>query len=113
MSFRGVFFALSKTTNRRPAFVTLPAASIGASVSAHQAVRMPTRDPPSLGALMAEAQRVMVALDGRTQRDGTKATAKVVSEGSCVCARLREYQNTVKMTASEIGLPDLLYQRDC
>jgi hypothetical protein len=51
--------------------------------------------------LMAEVLRVTVAVDGLTQRDGSKATAAVVSEAKGLYAKPLECQKTEWLTATE------------
>lgn len=58
-------------------------------------------DRPDLAGLMIEAHRVAVALDGVTTRDGLKAKAAALRDGSRVHSELLDYRATIKMTMTE------------
>lgn len=58
-------------------------------------------DLPDFGDLMAEAHRVMVALDGVTGRDGSRAGGEPVGEGRHVYKQLLAYRLNARMTRPE------------
>jgi hypothetical protein len=58
-------------------------------------------DQPHFGKLMARARLVLFALDGRTDRDGSKDTAAAVDNGRRLYADLLDYQRTELMTEKE------------
>jgi hypothetical protein len=58
-------------------------------------------DQPHFGGLMARARLVLFALDGRTERDGSRDTAAAVDNGRRLYAELRDFQRSVLMTEKE------------
>jgi hypothetical protein len=56
--------------------------------------------------LMAEAHRVMVALDGMTRRDGPRATSGAVGQGKHVFKQLLAYRLSARMTRPEAHILD-------
>lgn len=65
--------------------------------------------------LMLEANRVTVALDAVTRRDGPRVAAAPVSYGKRVHAQLLEYQRTARLSGMEAHalqtMLDLLHAR--
>jgi hypothetical protein len=61
-------------------------------------------DHSRFDALIARAQHALIALDGLTQRDGSKATAAAMNLGNSVQSELLDYQRTVWMTKEESAL---------
>jgi hypothetical protein len=61
--------------------------------------------------LMIQVQRVTVALDGVTRRDGPRDTAGPVGDVKRVHARLSNYRNTTRMSAPEAHALDSVLEQ--
>jgi hypothetical protein len=70
-------------------------------------VKVPTHDSPDFSALMAEAHRVTVALDGFSRHEGSKAVVEALRDGRRVYEQLHEYLETVRMTPTETSSPGI------
>lgn len=56
---------------------------------------------PDFASLMADAHRAAMSLDGMVSRDGSKETAKAVTEALRVYSALSGYRHTVRMTVAQ------------
>jgi hypothetical protein len=85
----------------RATFVTLSVTLPGSGVvRTMQEAAMVWADS-QFAVLIVEVHRVILALDGLTQRDGSKAIAEAVSASASLYAKLLEFQETAWLTAAE------------